>query len=94
MHAEPEALIVLFEWASLHKQGVACLAAKIIPPCLESVKRYYFCGQEMWINLRLIATTKKNAKAIALSLLIPFTINPTIVKHELAMTQQLIVLVQ
>jgi hypothetical protein len=41
----------------------------------------------MWINLRLIATTKKNAKAIALSILIPFTINPTIVKHELAMKQ-------
>lgn len=88
-------LIVLFEWTALHKQGVACFAAKIIQHCLESVKRYYFCRQEMWINLRLIATTKKNAKAIALSILILFTINPTIVKHELAMKQTaLTVLVQ
>lgn len=42
-------------------------------------KKMLLLQQELWINLRLIATTEKNAKAIALTFYSIHSINPEII---------------
>lgn len=46
------------------------------------IKKILFLQKEMWINLRLIATTEKNAKAIALTFYSSHSINPKIMLNR------------
>jgi len=46
------------------------------------IKKMLLLQKELWINLRLIATTEKNAKAIALTFYSFHSINPEILLNR------------